>query len=159
METDIRWEDREFYVMGTARSVAVFEHIRTTLSRNPQVEIVIGCDSQNYSQHTVYVTTIVFRFARNGAHVIYCKERVPRIMDMWTKLWGETQRSVTLAHAIEAQCGVRVDQIDLDYNSDPAFPSHKLLGASEGYIKSLGFKPAAKPQLLMAVWAANALCH
>lgn len=145
--------------MGNGRKVDVFEHIQQTLTAHPYAELVIGCDSQNMSKHTVYVTAIVFRFPRSGAHVIYYKERVPRIKDIWTKLWGETQRSVNLASFIEEQCGVRVKQIDLDYNSDPKFPSNKLLGPSEGYIKSLGYKTAAKPSLLMAVWAANAMCH
>jgi len=52
-----------------------------------------------------------------------------------------------------------VKQIDLDFNSDPQYPSHKLISASAGYIASLGFKAQAKPDLLMAAWAANALCQ
>jgi len=159
METDIHFDPMAFRVMGSGRPVHAFEHISALKSHHPEARVVIGCDSQNYSQRTVYVTTIVLRFPRSGAHVIYLKESVSRIPDMWTKLWGETQRSVSLAFALENACGIHADQIDLDYNRDPAFASHKLLGPSEGYIKSLGFQAAAKPEMLMAVWAANALCH
>lgn len=159
METDIHFDPTAFRVMGSGRPVHAFEHISALKARHPEARVVIGCDSQNYSQRTVYVTTIVLRFPRSGAHVIYLKESMARIPDMWTKLWGETQRSVSLAFALENACGIHADQIDLDYNRDPAFASHKLLGPSEGYIKSLGFQAAAKPELLMAVWAANALCH
>ena len=104
-------------------------------------------------------TALVFRFPNSGAHVVFKKEKLPRINDMWTKLWGETERSVMYAHWIREKCGVKVKQIDLDFNSDPAYPSNRILGASEGYIRSLGFEPKAKPNLLMAAWAANVLCQ
>jgi predicted RNase H-related nuclease YkuK (DUF458 family) len=59
-----------------------------------KLEVHVGCDSQNYKRHTVYATTVVFDIPGNGAHVIYRKEKVPKINDLWTKLWGETERSV-----------------------------------------------------------------
>ena len=73
---------------------------------NRKVEVHVGCDSQNHKRHTVYVTTVVFRFPNNGAHVIYRRERVPKILDMWTKLWGETERSVELANLILEECNL-----------------------------------------------------
>ena len=50
-------------------------------------------------------------------------------------------------------------QIDLDFNSDSQYASHKLVSASSGYITSLGFNSKVKPDLLMAAWAANVLCQ
>jgi predicted RNase H-related nuclease YkuK (DUF458 family) len=77
---------------------------------------------------------------------------------MFTKLWGELERSVKLATYIEEQLHIPVQQIDLDYNEDPGFPSHKVLTAASGYVQSMGFRVKAKPDLLMATWAANVLC-
>jgi predicted RNase H-related nuclease YkuK (DUF458 family) len=148
-----------FQIMGTHKRVFLFNYIDTLLSADPSSELHIGCDSQNFRQHTVYVTAVVLRFPGNGAHVLYQKERVPIIRDLWTKLWGETERSVNLAESIKEKVGIRAHQIDLDYNTDPAYPSNKLLNASTGYITSLGYESKAKPNLLMAVWAANYLCH
>lgn len=150
--------DRKFRVMGGHVAHDVSDYV-ATMSQEENVEIHVGCDSQNYKRYTVYVTTVVFRFPENGAHVIYRRERVPKITDLWTKLWGETERSVDLANLILSECNVRVKQIDLDFNSDPAYPSQKLISASAGYITSLGFEAKAKPNLLMAAWAANVLCH
>lgn len=158
-DTDYPPELRDFRVMTSSRSVDLIKHIEQMQLKFPEAEIHLGCDSQNIGKRTIYVTAVVFRFRGNGAHVIYRKEKIPRINDLWTKLWGETERSVMLANFIHEELGFRVKQIDLDYNSDPAYPSHKLLGASEGYIKSLGYVPMAKPNLLMAVWAANVLCQ
>ena len=72
---------------------------------------------------------------------------------------GETERSVALANLILEECNLRVHQIDLDFNSDSQYASHKLVSASSGYITSLGFNSKVKPDLLMAAWAANVLCQ
>lgn len=149
---------RKFTVMGGKLKHDVCEYI-TAMTSESQVEVHVGCDSQNHKRHTVYVTTVVFRFPNNGAHVIYRRERVPKILDMWTKLWGETERSVELANLILEECNLRVNQIDLDFNSDSQYASHKLVSASSGYITSLGFNSKVKPDLLMAAWAANVLCQ
>lgn len=149
---------RKFTVMGGRLKHDVCEYI-TAMTSESDVEVHVGCDSQNHKRHTVYVTTVVFRFPNNGAHVIYRRERVPKILDMWTKLWGETERSVALANLILEECNLRVAQIDLDFNSDSKYASHKLVSASSGYITSLGFDSKVKPDLLMAAWAANVLCQ
>lgn len=151
--------DRSFRIMGGRKTFDVCDYVSQMGSSGSSFVLYVGCDSQNHRNHTVYVTTVVFRFPRSGAHVIYRKEKVPKISDLWTKLWGETERSVALAHLIREETGVEVEQIDLDFNTDPAHPSNKLLSASAGYIQSLGFQSAAKPNLLMAAWAADALCQ
>ncbi|MBV42963.1 MAG: hypothetical protein CL834_08010 [Crocinitomicaceae bacterium] len=150
--------DRIFKVMGGKVEHDVCAYIASMLHEQ-SIEVHVGCDSQNFKRHTIYATTVVFRFPGNGAHVIYRKEKLPKIDDLWTKLWGETERSVALARLILEECNIRVKQIDLDYNSDPAYPSQKLIAASAGYISSLGFEAKAKPNLLMAAWAANVLCQ
>ena len=158
-ETDKINRPIPFRIMHSGETVILKEHIQNIKSHCPEVEIHIGCDSQNFRKHTIYVTTVVFRYPTNGAHVIYMKEKVPKVMDLWTKLWGECERSAELALELRNESAIEVKQIDLDYNTDPAFPSNKLLSAASGYLTSLGFNPQAKPGLLMAVWAANSLCH
>ena len=112
------------------------------MTSESEVRVHVGCDSFNPKRHTVYVTTVVFRFPNNGAHVIY--RRVPKILDMWTKLWGETERSVALANLILEECNLRVHQIDLDFNSDGKYASHKLVSASSATF-FFGFNPRSSP--------------
>ena len=152
-------DNNAFRVMGGKSIPDLKSYLSHVLSNQENAEVHVGCDSQNTGGSTVYVTTIVLRYQNNGAHVVYHKERIKKIDDLWTKLWGETERSVAMANWLQDECGVPVKQIDLDYNSDPSFPSNKLLSASTGYISSLGYESKAKPNLLMAVWAANVLCH
>ena len=145
--------------MKDGSRVELDEYVIRMMRDHPEVDVYVGCDSQNYTGHTVYVTTVLFRFEKRGAHVIYLKEKVNRITDIWTRLWAETDRSVALALHLEKECGVKVKQIDMDYNADPQYPSNKLISPAVGYAESLGFKAKTKPSLLMATWAANVLCH
>ena len=145
--------------MSDGSRVELKEYARRIVNEDPSVKVYIGCDSQNYSEKTTYATTVVFRYAHNGAHVIYHKENVKKVNDMWTRLWGELQRTIDVAGYLKFECGIEIEQIDLDYNSDPNFPSHKLLASAVGYAQSMGYNARSKPDLLMAVWAANLLCN
>lgn len=145
--------------MGKGTEVDLKEYVPAYLSANPECEVHIGSDSQNLGRTTIYVTAVVFRFEGHGAHVLYTRERLPAIRDLWTKLWGEVERSLILAEYFTNDLGCAVRQIDLDYNSDDSFASHKVLSAASGYVQSMGYVAKAKPDLLMAVWAANVLCH
>ena len=145
--------------MTTGRPVELDRYVADYLQAHPECEVHIGSDSQNYRVHTVYVTTIVLRHPGKGAHVLYTKSRVPIIRDIFSKLWGELERSIKLAEYLQNELLIEVAQIDLDYNEDETYPSNKVLNAAAGYVQSLGYTVKAKPELLMAVWAANVLCN
>jgi len=121
------------------------------------IKIHIGCDSQNISRHTNYATTVLFHIGNTGCHFLHHKERLPKIKDMWTKLWGETTRSVAVAIYLKDK-GIIVDSIDLDFNSDQSHESNKLVSASVGYVESMGFIANVKPSILPAISAADMLC-
>ena len=118
------------------------------------MKIYLGCDSQNKAIKTVYATTLVFHVASAGCHVIYKKEEVPIIKDMWTRLWKETEKSCEVALYLREH-GIEVSTIDLDYNTDPQKKSNKLVKAAVGYVESMGFKAICKPDLLPGVYAAD----
>tara|TARA_B100000780_G_C21102021_1_gene444773 strand:+ start:1416 stop:1853 length:438 start_codon:yes stop_codon:yes gene_type:complete len=145
--------------MDNRETVDLKTYLIQFMDKHPECTIHVGCDSQNYANVSVYATTIVLRYPKKGAHVLYRKEKLKRINDMWSRLWNEIERSVELAQFIEDVCELPVHQVDLDFNEDPSFPSHKILNAASGYVTSLGFMAKAKPNLLMATWAANVLCH
>ncbi|RRO14430.1 ribonuclease H-like YkuK family protein [Flavobacteriaceae bacterium 14752] len=136
-------------------SFDVAEYVKTYLDlyKNQSLNLYLGCDSHNRLK-TTYATTLVFNVASTGCHVIYRKEVVPIINDMWTRLWGEVERSVEVALYLREQ-GIEIDTIDLDYNINPEFKSNKLVSAAVGYVESLGFKARIKPELLPAVYAAD----
>lgn len=128
------------------------------LQGDRSVEIYLGCDSQNRGDTTTYATTLVFHIENTGCHIIYKRERLPIINDMWTRLWDEAERSVKVALYLREH-GIEISTIDLDYNIDPSKKSNKLVAAAVGYVESLGFKARVKPELLPAVHAADDLVN
>ena len=122
-----------------------------------EIKIHIGCDSQNIGSLTHYVTTVVFHIDNTGCHFVYKKEKVTKIEDLWTKLWGETTRSVATATYLKNK-GVNIHSVDLDFNSDESHKSNKLVSASVGFVESMGFKANVKPSILPAISAADMMC-
>ncbi len=118
------------------------------------VEIYLGCDSQTKGINTIYATTVVFHIGETGCHVIYKKDVVPVIKDMWTRLWAEAENSVKTALYLREH-GIEITTIDLDYNSDPNKASNRLVSTAVGYVESLGFKARIKPDLLPTAHAAD----
>ena len=122
------------------------------------VKMYLGCDSQTKADKTTYATTLVFHVESSGCHIIYKKEVVPVIRDMWNRLWKETELSVEAALYLREN-GIEIDTIDLDYNIDPIHESNRLVKAAVGYVESLGFKARVKPELLPAVYAADTIVN
>ncbi len=151
--------DRIFRKMGDQSRVELGSYAKDIADKHPGIKIYVGSDSQNYATKTLYATTVVFRYENNGAHVIYHKEATPLVRDMWTRLWGELQRSIDVAGYLRFECDIDIWQIDLDLNSDPEFPSNKVFQAAVGYAQSMGYQAKTKPDLLMATWAANILVN
>ena len=148
----------DFRHMRDGTPVQLVEHVRNTLSRCSDVEVLVGSDSHNRGRHTIYTTTVVLRFDRNGAQVLYRKERRARLDDRWTRLWGEVERSLAVARTLSTEGNIPVSRIDMDLNSDPQYGSHRLHAAAVGYVRAHGYEARTKPELLIASWAANILC-
>ena len=152
-------ENRKFKKMGSNEDVILLDYVKSVIEKNPETKIYIGCDSQSFSNKTIYITTVVFRHDKRGAHVIYRKETIPRVKDLWTKLWNELTRSIDVAGYLKVEGKIDIHQIDLDYNTNPRHKSNMVLKAAVGYVESFGYKYAVKPQTLMAISVANELCR
>jgi predicted RNase H-related nuclease YkuK (DUF458 family) len=132
-------------------------HTLDIIKRYPYAEIHIGTDSQNIGKETRYATVIAYRLGSRGVHYILNKASVNIINDMWTRLWKEAEKSIDVAEWLTQQITVRVD-IDMDYNSDENFKSHKLIAAAKGWANSLGYKVNIKPNNQIATRAADHHC-
>ena len=147
-----------FKRMADGHPVDLLEVVHRVLASHPDVEVLVGSDSHNHGNHTVYTTTVVLRYRRNGAQVIYRREKQPKVNDLWTRLWGEVERSLAVADDLREE-RIPVQRIDMDLNSDARYGSFKLHSAAIGYIRSHGYEPHTKPDMLIASWAANVLCN
>ena len=150
---------RIFRKIGSNETVDLIEYVNLILEKTPDAKIYVGCDSQSYANKTIYVTTVVFRYDNRGAHVIYKKEVIPKVKDLWTKLWGELQRSIDIAGYLKVEGSINIHQIDLDYNNNPNHKSNMIVKTAIGYMESMGYNYAIKPETLIAISVANELCR
>jgi uncharacterized protein len=138
--------------------VDVLKHTMQILKEYPNVEIHIGTDSQNKKHETRYATVIAYRYGSRGVHYIVHKQTVPRINDIFTRLWKETEMSLDVAEWLSQHVNVKI-QIDMDYNSDEECKSHKLISSCQGWAASLGYKVNVKPDNQIATHAADYHCQ
>ncbi|MEK9612372.1 MAG: ribonuclease H-like YkuK family protein [Flavobacteriaceae bacterium] len=132
-------------------------HTLEVIKAYPYAEIHIGTDSQNINKKTNYTVVIAYRLGSRGVHYILSKFSVDVIRDMWTRLWKEAECSVDLAEWLTKKISIRVE-IDMDYNGDENFKSHKLISAAKGWANSLGYKVNVKPDNQIATRAADHHC-
>jgi len=138
--------------------VNVVEHTLAQLKESPTITIHIGTDSQNMGDSTVYSTVIAYRFGNRGVHYIVHRQKIPKIGDIWTRLWKEAEMSIETAEWLTQQINVSV-QIDMDYNGDEEYKSNRLISAAKGWANSLGYKVNVKPNNQIATRAADYCCR
>ncbi|MDG1747502.1 MAG: ribonuclease H-like YkuK family protein [Bacteroidia bacterium] len=147
-----------FRILSTDTRVFLDEYIRDYLQKNPKAQIIIGCDSKNRDDETVYGLVVVLYKNKKGGHVLYGKERVPRVRDRWSRLWKEVEYSVDMANQLVKSGLPKATFIDLDLNPDPQFKSNDVVRAAVGLVESMGYQARTKPYSLCASYAADKVC-
>ena len=132
-------------------------HTIEVIKNYPYAEIHIGTDSQNINKQSRYTTVIAYRLGSRGVHYILSKSNIDIVRDMWKRLWREAELSINTAEWLTQKVSVKV-QIDMDYNGDENFKSHKLISAAKGWANSLGYKVNVKPNNQIATRAADYHC-
>lgn len=57
-------------------------------TKSPSIKYRVGCDSLNVRDKTIYITVLVGVYPNNnGAFVVYLKDKVPKVNDMYKRLW------------------------------------------------------------------------
>ena len=90
-----------YRILASETSVNLETYLGEYLSQNPEANIIIGCDSKNREDYTIYGLVIVLYKEKKGGHVLYAKERIPRVRDRWSRLWREVELSVALANELQ----------------------------------------------------------
>lgn len=137
--------------------VSLTEFLKT---KSPSIKYRVGCDSLNIRDKTIYITVLVGVYPNNnGAFVVYLKDKVPKVNDVYKRLWYEVEKAVSFASMLREEYKIDIEAVDLDLNSDPEHLSNKLLNSAIGYATSCGFPTFCKPQNVAAIYAADHLVH
>lgn len=77
----------------------IIDYIMETVEDHPDVKISVGVDSIQKRRRTVYAMTIMFydEVLKNGAHVVFFRESVPKIYDSFTRLYREAEWGLHIA--------------------------------------------------------------
>lgn len=119
-------------------------------------KIYIGTDSQARGGVVNYSTVVCLWDVGHGVWEAYTKDVIDRPKDRYTRLWNEVMRSVELADEISDLGEIHVH---MDYNSNPKYPSYQLYDAGIGYVTSMGYVAAGKPDAWAATSGANRHCQ
>ena len=147
----------EFKKLRDRNSIDLVDYVRSYLIENPEVEILIGCDSQNHLDTTVYATVVALYFPRNGAHVLYCKEITPIERIRQVRLMNEVWKSVEVAEKLRLADLPRAKYIDVDLNPDKRYKSNEVLRSAVGLVEGMGYTVRYKSLGALVTHAADAL--
>lgn len=139
--------------------VNVIEHALQQIEAYPNLKIYIATDSQNYGAKSVYVTAVVFRYGLRGAHYLYKKDRIPRINDIFSRLFKEAELTIEAAELITNEVPISIEALEFDFNNKKVTKSTNLVSSVKGWAQSLGYEARVKPDEMIAAKAADHLCR
>ena len=145
----------------------VTSYVKDWVTKWPNGEIMIGCDSQEHTKHIKYSVSINMHMVDKygmgrGGHVIFANviDRSKNMKsDLYSKLWTEAELSVQAAQELDLDKKIKL-VIHLDYNSKEEKYSHVLYNAGIGYVKGmLGIEDVyGKPDAWAATHSSDAIC-
>lgn len=158
----------------------IIDYINGKVGKNSNVDVIVGCDSQQRRSHTVYALTIMFydRMLHKGAHVIYMKIKIRKERDMFSRLMNESLYVLDLGNWLDdrlldtinpkygpneydgsfpyRKVQLHVD-INPDYGKNKQNKSHLVYSSVMGMLCGSGFSVHAKPDSSAASSAADSI--
>lgn len=83
----------KFKKFGGEHIPNIVEYIMEIYKNHPNITVSIGNDSIQKRRRTVYANTIMIydKNVKNGAHVVFYRDSVPKIFDTFTRLYNEAE--------------------------------------------------------------------
>jgi predicted RNase H-related nuclease YkuK (DUF458 family) len=136
----------------------VIRYIKEYISTRDNVEILIGSDSQCYSnKKTVYGVVIALYTKGKGAHVLCTREVEPMERNTPNRLLSEVWKSIEIAEFLKENGLPKPQWIDIDLNPDPKYMSNSVLRQAVGMVEGMGYKVRYKQLGALMTYAANHL--
>ncbi len=136
----------------------VIRYIKEYISTRDNIEILIGSDSQCYSnKKTVYGVVIALYTKGKGAHVLCTREVEPMERNTPNRLLSEVWKSIEIAEFLKENGLPKPQWIDIDLNPDPKYMSNSVLRQAVGMVEGMGYKVRYKQLGALMTYAANHL--
>jgi predicted RNase H-related nuclease YkuK (DUF458 family) len=135
----------------------LIQYIQNYVRENQEIEILIGCDSQNRKKETIYAVVIGLYKPGKGAHVLYSKFSTTREREDVNRLLNEVWFSTEVAEEIRKEAGLKATWIDIDLNPDPKYRSNQALSSAVGIVTGMGYRVRHKGNSPMMCYCADSL--
>ena len=149
--------EKIFKTLVSHNQIDLINYIKQYISLHKNVEILVGCDSQNRKRETIYAIVIWLYIPGKGAHVLYSRFNTVREKENINRLLNEVWFSVEIAESIKNQLGVVVKWIDIDLNPDPKYRSNQALTSAVGIVTGMGYNVRHKGNSPVMTYAADSL--
>ena len=146
-----------FKRMYSNTEVDLVEYIETYLNSFPETEIMIGCDSQNYAESTIYAIVVALYKKGKGAHLLYKKWKSPKEFVRSKRLLTEVWNAIETAELMKENNLPKPAWIDIDLNPDQRFKSNEVFRQAVGMVEGMGYKVRYKTMDPMITYAADYL--
>ena len=147
----------EYKRLHDSAKVELVSYIKDWIEVKPNVEILIGCDSQNFSDKTIYAIVVALYDKGKSAHVLYNRWKTQREPTRNIRLLNEVWYAVEAAETLKAAGLPKVKWIDIDINPDPKYKSNEVLRQAVGLVEGMGYKVRYKTLGPIATYAADHL--
>ena len=147
----------EYKRLHDSVKVDLVTYIKDWLEAKPNVEILIGCDSQNFSDKTIYAIVVALYDTGKGAHVLYNRWKSQREPTRNVRLLNEVWYAIETAEALQAAGIPKARWIDVDLNPDPRYKSNEVFRQAVGMVEGMGYEVRYKTLGPIATYAADYL--
>ena len=147
----------EYKRLHDSKKVDLVSYVKEWLEFKSNAEILIGCDSQNFSDKTIYAIVVALYDVGKGAHVLYNRWKTKREPTRNIRLLNEVWYAVEAAETLKAAGLPKVKWIDIDINPDPKYKSNEVLRQAVGLVEGMGYKVRYKTLGPIATYAADHL--
>lgn len=141
----------------SGEKVDIIEYVREYMNTNEGVEILIGCDSQNFGNKTIYAIVVALYHTGKGAHVLFNKWNTQREHVRSVRLLQEVWYAVEVAEKFREAGIPKVKWIDIDINPDPRYKSNEVFRQAVGMVEGMGYSVRYKSLGPIATYAADHL--
>ena len=132
-------------------------YVKDWLVDKSDIEILIGCDSQNFSDKTIYAIVVALYTKGKGAHVLYRRWKTAKEWTRSVRLLNEVWFAIEVAEYLKENGLPKPKWIDIDINPDPKFKSNEVFRQAVGLVEGMGYKVRYKSLGPIATYAADHL--
>jgi predicted RNase H-related nuclease YkuK (DUF458 family) len=111
----------------------IIEYIKDYINNDPTATVTVGCDSIQKRRKTTYAVTIMLYNTdiKNGAHVVFFRESVPKVRDNQERLFKEAQYLHDLGTYLDKELSEFYERKDLTEMEMKRYKFHLLKCSGE----------------------------